>query len=421
MRSSLDFFTEIDPSVSEFPRFGTVEMVLDAISHLNINMFLTEEELSFLRTMMECWSTHNEDATFLISSFFSAVSNHWFDPSGFSNEEEGPSGEKTSRSFASVFGLLDPDFVLRNFEEHMRMKLTESSSIGFQIQAHSKPLVTRFWFGFFGIHDLTAAMIHRDIFPHIPPFLRADDIPIKRFRRKRMFPSPQMAELEVAQSAISTFIDFVRRRFEREGSVIIEDAIADMCFLHEGQTRSDGSPYLLHPLEVARRVMMDFLSSMDVVIAALLHDSLEDQASKILDIKKVESSFVPGSDEEKQAAVDLIRSYYGERVEAILTKLTNPSFLKNGSEEEWLSHYRAHVQRAIEDKDALIVKLADFMHNLECTCAMAESDQKELYLRKYLPLIGVFIERLQKGDNVLPEWITTKVIKKLQDMKNLLQ
>src|SRR5437016_4191358 len=44
---------------------------------------------------------------------------------------------------------------------------------------------------------------------------------------------------------------------------------------HEGQTRNDGSPYILHPLEVAE-ICVDLDMDPDAVIAALLHDTVED-------------------------------------------------------------------------------------------------------------------------------------------------
>ena len=44
---------------------------------------------------------------------------------------------------------------------------------------------------------------------------------------------------------------------------------------HDGQFRKDGSPYITHPLEVAHLVA-DLGLDADSIIAALLHDTIED-------------------------------------------------------------------------------------------------------------------------------------------------
>ena len=47
---------------------------------------------------------------------------------------------------------------------------------------------------------------------------------------------------------------------------------------HQGQLRKDGSPYITHPLEVAHLVAELGLDS-DSIMAALLHDTIEDTAA----------------------------------------------------------------------------------------------------------------------------------------------
>src|SRR5476649_2916927 len=44
---------------------------------------------------------------------------------------------------------------------------------------------------------------------------------------------------------------------------------------HRGQFRQSGEPYILHPLAVAR-IVVDLRMDDDTIIAALLHDVLED-------------------------------------------------------------------------------------------------------------------------------------------------
>ena len=67
----------------------------------------------------------------------------------------------------------------------------------------------------------------------------------------------------------------------------INNAIIMVTKAHEGQFRkATGIPYIFHPLEVAMMLAYEGASA-DVIIAALLHDTLEDTELKEDDIKAV--------------------------------------------------------------------------------------------------------------------------------------
>src|SRR5262245_44337777 len=53
---------------------------------------------------------------------------------------------------------------------------------------------------------------------------------------------------------------------------------------HEGQTRRDGTPYILHPIEVAG-ICAEMSMDEDAIIAALLHDTVEDTGVKLQQIQ----------------------------------------------------------------------------------------------------------------------------------------
>ena len=52
---------------------------------------------------------------------------------------------------------------------------------------------------------------------------------------------------------------------------------------HEGQKRKDGSPYIIHPLAVAEIVAEIGLDT-DAIVAALLHDCIEDTSASFDEI-----------------------------------------------------------------------------------------------------------------------------------------
>lgn len=55
---------------------------------------------------------------------------------------------------------------------------------------------------------------------------------------------------------------------------------------HEGQTRATGEPYIIHPLAVAY-ILAELRMDEEGLIAALLHDVVEDTEYTVEDIKKL--------------------------------------------------------------------------------------------------------------------------------------
>ena len=66
-------------------------------------------------------------------------------------------------------------------------------------------------------------------------------------------------------------------------SNIFEKAVAFAMKAHEGQTRKDGGVYILHPLEDAT-IVGTMTSDLEVLAAAVLHDTVEDTAVTAEDI-----------------------------------------------------------------------------------------------------------------------------------------
>jgi (p)ppGpp synthase/HD superfamily hydrolase len=69
----------------------------------------------------------------------------------------------------------------------------------------------------------------------------------------------------------------IKKKFSTEQYKQIAKAIRLAFKYHDGQIRSDGSPYVIHPLRVSM-LLLNYQSrvSPEVLIAALLHDALED-------------------------------------------------------------------------------------------------------------------------------------------------
>ncbi len=68
-----------------------------------------------------------------------------------------------------------------------------------------------------------------------------------------------------------------RYKFQKSEKLMIRKALDFAKLAHNGQTRDEGTPYIMHPIRVAN-ILMDEVSSMksDMICAALLHDVIED-------------------------------------------------------------------------------------------------------------------------------------------------
>jgi (p)ppGpp synthase/HD superfamily hydrolase len=120
-------------------------------------------------------------------------------------------------------------------------------------------------------------------------------------------------------------------------------ALAEAFRWHEGQTRkSSGQPYVIHCVEVA--AMLERLGfDESVVIAGLLHDTLEDT----------------------QSPPDRIAELFGDRVLAIVQALTERKCDENRRKRAWIDRKREHIGHLRRSQESVrAVALADQRQNL---------------------------------------------------------
>jgi (p)ppGpp synthase/HD superfamily hydrolase len=125
----------------------------------------------------------------------------------------------------------------------------------------------------------------------------------------------------------------------------IEQALRAASILHKNQVRKGSTPlpYVTHPFAVAM-IASDYTDKEDIIVAALLHDTLEDTdyteaeleedfGGTVLDLVRAVTE--PGEEETE------VRSWFSSRRQTLVR-------LKNGP------------------KDALIIAAADKIHNMRC-------------------------------------------------------
>lgn len=134
-----------------------------------------------------------------------------------------------------------------------------------------------------------------------------------------------------------------------------DQALAFAHQLHRRQVRkTSGVPYIAHPLSVAALVIEDG-GSEDEAIAALLHDSLEDQARHY-----------PGG--ERQMACD-IEAKFGPEVRRIVEACTERTSEEeralSDKRERWRAHKRAYFEQIARGGASVNrVSCADSLHNV---------------------------------------------------------
>ncbi|MHB9146885.1 MAG: sodium:solute symporter family protein [Candidatus Amoebophilus sp.] len=120
---------------------------------------------------------------------------------------------------------------------------------------------------------------------------------------------------------------------------VINKALDTIKRYHAGVKRKSGEPFFTHPINVAL-ILLEYCQDQDAVVAALLHDTVEDTSLSLVQI----------------------RSMFGEDVAFIVNKVTNlEDNLRRISLQDHENLYRL---MNYEDKRAAYVKLADRLHNM---------------------------------------------------------
>jgi len=206
--------------------------------------------------------------------------------------------------------------------------------------------------------------------------------------------------VEKIEEEINQFKESIKAKFEEKDCEKILSALDLMLYLHCNQEdRIDGKPYITHPLEVADDLVNKYdIDDADLVVGALLHDSVEDQADKLLNNKEPEES----KEELQKAALTRIGDIYGKRIESIIKGLTNPDFDQimeelesKGIKKEKRELYKEHIKEAIKNSDVFVIKLSDFIRN--AGNIPKEGNRRNHFIKKYGPVIKeIFIPAFEK-------------------------
>jgi len=151
---------------------------------------------------------------------------------------------------------------------------------------------------------------------------------------------------EVFEESIEACYDSLVRKIEDAHMLLDQGRIRAAFELaaraHTGQKRKDGSPYVTHAVAAAE-IIVEMGMDEDSIVAALLHDVIEDTSVSHEDIQK---QFGPS---------------VAEIVEGV-TKLTRVNYTSR--EEEQMENMRKMLMAMSKDIRVILIKLADRLHNM---------------------------------------------------------
>ncbi|HIY21312.1 MAG TPA: bifunctional (p)ppGpp synthetase/guanosine-3',5'-bis(diphosphate) 3'-pyrophosphohydrolase [Candidatus Flavonifractor merdigallinarum] len=133
------------------------------------------------------------------------------------------------------------------------------------------------------------------------------------------------------------------------------DAFSYADKAHAGQLRKDGSPYITHPLAVAE-IAADLELDTESIMAALLHDTVEDTDATYEDIAKLFGKDV----------ADLVDG---------VTKLTRVQYVSK--EEEQMENLRKMLMAMAKDIRVILIKICDRLHNMRTMEYQSPKKQRE--------------------------------------------
>lgn len=159
---------------------------------------------------------------------------------------------------------------------------------------------------------------------------------------------------EIEKRAERVF-ETMRPRVSDEDMRRLRDAFELAREAHASQKRKTGEPYIFHPIAVATIAAEELMLDTNPVIAAFLHDVVEDTHYTIEDIQK----------------------RFGDDV-AFLVRVVTKEKKERYEDSKQVDNYRQMLNSVQYDIRALLVKLADRLHNMRTLSSMRPDKQMKI-------------------------------------------
>lgn len=154
---------------------------------------------------------------------------------------------------------------------------------------------------------------------------------------------------------VGRLFHYLEQRTPKEEMEKIRAAYQLAAEAHKDQYRKSGEPYIIHPIAVATIVAEELELGTNPVIAAFLHDVVEDTPYTIDDIRRL----------------------FGDDV-AFLVGVVTKQKKKTYQKSKQVDNYRQILASVKYDIRALLIKLADRLHNMRTLDSMKPDKQMKI-------------------------------------------
>jgi GTP pyrophosphokinase len=187
------------------------------------------------------------------------------------------------------------------------------------------------------------------------------------------------AEIRHIEDSYEDFLKGIRSKFDESRLARIEKAFRFANAAHDGIKRKSGEPFIIHPIAVARIVAMDLGLGATSIVAAILHDVVEDTEYRLSDIENM----------------------FGEKVARIVDGLTK---LSGDFDSRQALTLKKILMTLSDDVRVILIKIADRLHNMQTLDSMKAHKKIKIAgetLFLYVPLahrLGLYAIKTQLED-----------------------
>lgn len=155
--------------------------------------------------------------------------------------------------------------------------------------------------------------------------------------------------------SVNRLFHSIEQRMSEEDMTRIRSAYELAKEAHKNQKRKTGEPYIIHPIAVASIVAEEFELGANPIMAAFLHDVVEDTPYTLDDIKE----------------------RFGEDI-AFLVGVVTKQKKAEYNQSKQIDNYRQILASVQFDVRAILIKLADRLHNMRTLDSMRSDKQMKI-------------------------------------------
>ena len=186
---------------------------------------------------------------------------------------------------------------------------------------------------------------------------------------------PFMKPCEFSTKLMNELEELNKEATRKVNLKLVEKVIVFAKRWHATQVRKTGEPFYYHPLTVAK-ITSEYYFKTDVLVACILHDTVED-------------------DETKQCTVELIEKEFNKRIAQMVDGVTKNQKIDGVDRILTLEETLIRLHKA-KDYEGLFIKDTDRAHNMDTIEGMPPEKQRKIAIETTNTLLGTVANTCEK-------------------------